>query len=357
MENIQKNATVVANENENVAVEAASINNFNSDIMEEKKVIATDVAISSETIATNESVNAAESAASINQKQNNMKKEIIVPTTKIAIINGKEVEITVAYTKYSKELPQYNDKFCEKLDLSRMLPVIHNLALPQVFWKEGIQLYDRAGNIIEEGSDNVYVDCSMADNWRVWIDKKLERVELHAYDSVKEYAQAVGCSNLYSRGLNNTEKIGVAALATGNKAYQAVFEFAKEHNLTPTTANLYLDVRMTKLQMMKMSPGSIPKVEPTLGRTVDQAEALLSQAKDTFGENANKRYVIRAINSLVHQDEYDYDMILVAMQKVSEIDINKIIMTPSDSRESTISSILTKHIKLLIQQESVEKAA
>lgn len=358
MDKIQNNATVVANESANVAVETTSINHLNSKQMG-KKEIATGVAQETVANATTESVNAAENAASNNQNQKEMQKgkKKVVPTTKIAIINGEEVEITVAYTKYSKDLPEYNEKLCENLDLSKMLPVIHNFALPQIFWKEGVKLYDRAGHAIEEGTDNVYVDCSTADSWRVWIDKKLERVEVHAYNSVKEYAQVVGCSNLYSRGLNNTEKIGVAALATGNKAYQAVFEFAKEHDLTPTTANLYLDVKMTKLQMMKMSTGFTPKVEPVLGRSVNQAEVLLSQAKETFGEYAQKRYVIRAINSLVHQDEYDYNMILAAMQKVPEIDINKIKMTPSDSRESTISSILTKHIKIMIHSESEEKAA
>lgn len=296
--------------------------------------------------ATNETINAAEDAASINKKQEEMKKKKkVVPTTKLAQINGEYVEIIPAYTEYSMELPEYNDKLCEKLDCGKLLPVIFNLAKPEVFRKEGVQLYDRTGKVIDEGTPNVYVVCSTADSWRVWIDKKLERIELHEYSSVQEYAQAVGATNLYSRGLNNTEKIGIAALATGNEAYRAVFEFAKEHELSSTTASLYLDVKMTKLQTMKMSTGIIPKTEPELGRSVEEAEKLLSQATKTFGENAYKRYAIRAINVLDHQDEYNFDMIIEAMQKITETEVDVIGITPSDARESTISSMLTKHME------------
>lgn len=295
---------------------------------------------------TTENVNAAENAASINQNPDNKdNKEKVVPTTKLAKINGEYVEITIAYTKYSMELPDYNEKFCENLDRDKLFPVIFNFAKPDVFRKEGVQLCDRAGNPVEADKPNVYVDCSSSESWRVWIDEKLERVEVHEYSSVKEYAQAVGASNLYSRGLNNTEKIGIAALATGNEAYKAVFEFATNHELTSTVANLYLDVKMTKLQIMKMSTGFIPKTEPELGRSVEEAEKLLSQATKTFGENARKRYAIRAINVLDHQDEYNFDMIIQAMQKITANEVNVIGITPSDARESTISSMLTRHME------------
>lgn len=344
-EEIKKTATEVANENKNVVTEAASINNFNSNDMVEKKPIATEAAPIAEDAA-NEVSNAAEDAVSTNQNPDNMgKKEKVVPTTKLAKINGEYVEITIAYTKYSMELPDYNEKFCENLDRDKLFPVIFNFAKPDVFRKEGVQLYDRAGNPVEADNPNVYVDCSSSESWRVWIDETLERVEVHEYSSVQEFAQAVGISNLYSRGLNNTEKIGVAALATGNEAYKAVFEFAKKHNLSSTAANLYLDVKMTKLQIMKMSTGFIPKTEPELGRSLEEAEKLLSQATKTFGENARKRYAIRAINVLDHQDEYNFDMIIEAMQKITVNEVNVIGITPSDARESTISSMLTRHME------------
>ena len=306
--------------------------------------------------ATTENVNAAENAASINKKQEEMKKkEKVVQTTKLAKINGEYVEITPAYTDYSMELPNYNEKFCEKLEHSKLLPVVFNFAKPEVFWKEGIQLYDRAGDPIEEGRPNVYVECSSAESWRVWIDKKLERVELHEFSSVQDYAQAVGTSNLYSRGLNNTEKTGIAALATGNEAYKAVFEFAKKHGLTSTAANLYLNVKMTKLQMMKMSTGLEPKAKPELGRSVEEAEALLTQTIEVFGENAHKRYVIRPINTLTHKKEYSCEMIMNALCKITKDEALSIKVAKSDDREILVTDLISSHIEIDQLPESIEK--
>jgi len=321
--------------------------------------VATEVANENVANATSENFNAAENAASINKKQEEMKKKKkVVLTTRLAKINGEYVEITPAYTEYSMELPDYNGKLCENLDCNKLFPVLFNFANPEVFWKEGIQLYDRAGKAIEKGTANVYVDCSTADSWRVWIDKKLERVELHEYSSVQEYAQAVGASNLYSRGLNNTEKIGIAALATGNEAYRAVFEFAKKHELTSTAANLYLNVKMTKLQMMKMSTGLELKTKPELGRSVEDAEALLSQVKEKFGsKNAHKRYAICAINILNCQKKYDLEVIVNAVQALTEIDLEEFKAAPSDCRVSTISVTLTEYIKNNLPREDVSQDA
>lgn len=324
--------------------------------MEQNHQIATAVANSSEAIAIIESVNAAENAASINPNRVNMKKKKVVPTTKLAKINGKYVEITIAYTKYSMELPDYNEKFCEKVDRDKLLPVIFNLAKPDVFRKEGVQLYDRDWNPIEAEKPNVYVDCSSSESWRVWIDEKLERVEVHEYSSVKEFAQAVGASNLYSRGLNNTEKIGIAALATGNEAYKVVFEFAKKHDLTSTAATLYLDVKTTKLQIMKMSTGLELKVKPKLGRSVEEAESLLSQVIETFGkDNARKKYAISAINVLKNQKHYSFDAIVSAVQEVTETELLEFKATSSDFRIATISVALAEHIKNIVPMENVEK--
>jgi len=356
---IKKIATEVANESKNVAVETTSINNSNFNEMVEEKTIATTVATSSETIAASESVNAAENTASINKSQVSMvKKEKVVITTKLAKINGEYVEITPAYSEYSMELPDYNEKLCKKMDHSKLFPHLFIFTDPEVFWKEGIQLYDRAGNPIEEGKPNVYVDCSSSESWRVWIDEKLERVEVLEYNSVQEFAQAVGTSNLYSRGLNNTEKIGVAALATGNEAYKTVFSFAKKHELTSTAANLYLDVKMTKLQIMKMSTGVELKAKPELGRSVEEAEILLSQVKKTFGkENARKRYVISAINMLKNQKNYAFETIVNAVQELTETELAEFKATPSDIRVATISVTLADHIKDSVPMEIIVKEA
>ena len=242
----------------------------------------------------------------------------VVSTTKVAIIDGVEKEIILAYTKYSMELPKYNEKFDEELSSGRKLPVLHNFAKPEIFWKEGVLLYDREGKVIEEGTPNVFVHCSTGDCWRAWVDEKLENVKVSEFNSVKEYAQVIGRTNLYSRGLTNTEKVGVAALATGNKACKTVFLFAKKHKVNLTTAQLYLDCKMKPSTIMEMTMGTMPHKELTLGRSEKDAEKLLEVASNKFEKNAEKRYAIRAINTLLRNDEYSMKLMLKAIMHVSE---------------------------------------
>lgn len=229
--------------------------------------IATEVAKENVANATNESVNAAENAASTKKLNfTNMEEKTnsgVVSTTKIAIIDGEEREILVAHTKYAMELPKDKKELCKKLDPSKMLSVIYHFTKPELFWQEGYDLYDEYDNIIKEGTPDVLVHVQTSDDyWRISLEDRLERVEIVEFSTIKEYAQTVGSTNLYSRGMTDTEKVGVAALATGNKAYMAVYEFAKENKMSLTTAKMYMDVAMNKTQILEMSMGSMPEVAP-----------------------------------------------------------------------------------------------
>ena len=321
---------------------------------------ATTVATSSETIAASESVNAAENAASFNSNPEKMEKsnEEVAKTTRVAIIDGVERVITVAHTKYSMELPKDKKSLCKKLDPSKLLSVIYHLAKPELFWQEGIDLYDENGDIIIEGTHDVLVHVQTSeDYWRVGLEERLERVEIVDFSSIQEYAQTVGSTNLYSRGMTDTEKVGVAALATGNKAYMAVYEFAKENKMSLTTARMYLDVSMDKTQILEMSTGSVPENAPKLGRTKKQAAELLKQAEKTFGKNARKRYIIRPLNTLEHQKEYSREMIMTAVKSITKEQATKVEIANTDERESLVSSILTKLLKTGTREDSREKAA
>ena len=309
---------------------------------------STDVATKNVANATTESFNAAENAASINPNPVKMEKknEEVVRTTKIAIIDGVEKMITVAHTKYSMELPKDKKDLCKKLDPSKMLSVIYHLTKPELFWQEGYDLYDEKGVLIDKGTPDVFVHIQTADDyWRIGLEEKLERTEIIEYSSIQEYAKAVGSTNLYSRGMTDTEKVGVAALATGNKAYMAVYEFAKENKMSLTTAKMYLDVRMDKSLILEMSTGCVPENAPKQGRTKKQAAELLKQAEVIFGKNARKRYVIRPLNSLEHQKEYSREMVISALKSITKEQANEVEIATTDERESLVSSILTKLLK------------
>jgi len=328
--------------------------------MENIQNTVTEVATEIVANATTKNVNAAENAASNNFKEKEMKNEneAVVPATRIAIIDGKERKIVVANTKYAMELPKDKKKLCKKLDPSKMLSVIYHFTKPELFWREGYDLYDENGNIIKEGTPDVLVHIQTSeDYWRIGLEDRLERVEIVEFSTIQEYAQTVGSTNLYSRGMTDTEKVGVAALATGNKAYMVVYEFAKENKMNLTTAKMYMDVAMSKTQILEMSIGNMSEVSPRMGRTKNQAAELLKQAENIFGENARKRYVIRPLNTLGHQQEYGRDMITKALKAITKDDALKVNVANPDARETLVTSLLTKYLEKSLPNDQEDKPA
>ena len=198
------------------------------------------------------------------------------------------------------------------------MDVIFHFATPEIFWDEGITLFDRNGDILPKGKPNVLPVCDMADTyWRLFLDEILTNVQVHEFESVAEYAQAIGNSMLLSRSLNNVEKIGYAALATGNEAYRTVFEFAKKNNVPMNTAQLYLDLQLKPATTQLMLLGKEPKTVPTLGRTPEMAQMLYDQNTMTFSKGgANKRYAIRVENNLLKNQKYSFDELMEALQTI-----------------------------------------
>lgn len=241
-----------------------------------------------------------------------------LPTSVRAIIDGTEVEFIPAFTNYSMELPKKKDSLLKSTDSSKRMDVIFHFTVPRLFWDENITLYDRNGNAIHKGTPNVLAVCDMADTyWRLFLDDVLTNVQVHEFESVKEYAQTIGNSMLLSRGLNNVEKVGYAALATGNEAYKAVFEFAKKNNVPMNTAQLYLDLQLKASTTQLMMLGKEPKMVPTIGRTQEKAQELYDQNVLTFSKGgANKRYAIRVVNSLLKKSKYTFEDIIEALRTI-----------------------------------------
>lgn len=306
-----------------------------------------------------ETVNVANGATNINNlnsKKMEKSNEVVAQTTRIACINGEEKVIVVAHTNFSMELPKDKKKLLGNLDRSKMLNCIYHFATPEIFWNEGVELFDEENNLIEKDTENVLVGCPTADSfWRLSVEEKFERVEVHTFKSVEEYAQTIGCTNLYSRGLNNTEKMGIAALATGDNATMAVFEFAKKYNMPITTAQLYFDYKLKPTMLMSMTMGEIPENIPTLGRTVEDATALFEQTKDTFKKNAMKRYAIRSINMLLHKDEYSFDEMMETLKIIPSNEIEKAESAPCEDKQQNIASLITKW--LITYKQKVQKEA
>ena len=269
-----------------------------------------------------------------------------------AIIDGQEISIIPAFTDYSMEQPKNKEKFLEFADASKRLDVIFHFAKPEVFWKEGIPLFDRNGEMIPEGTPGVFPTCDTADSHgRVFLDKVLLNVQIHTFESVQEYAQTIGNTMLLSRGLNSIEKIGIAALATGDKAYNEAFKFAKSNNMPMSTALIYLDMQSKPSVTQIMMLGVKAKPVPTLGRTVEEAQALCDQNGFTFGEGEKgKRYAARAVSALL-KNGYSFDVVIEALRTIPANDIANAKLMNCGEKEGCIAIVLTSWITDMLRNQ------
>ena len=296
----------------------------------------------------------------INNKVINETNEIMsideLPTKVRAIIDGKEVEITLAFTDYSMEQPKKKESLLKNTDADKRMDVIFHFATPEIFWNEGITLFDRNDKAISKGTPNVLVTCDMADTyWRLFLDEVLTNVQVHEFESVQEYAQTIGNSMLLSRSLNNVEKIGYAALATGNEAYKAVFKFAKKNGVPMNTAQLYHDMQMKPATTQLMMLGKEPKMVPTLGRSTEEAQEWYEQSSKTFIGSENKRYVPKVLNALLKK--YSKEDLMKVLQTIPANEIAIAELQRCEEKELCIMEALTSWMIDMRRNQSENKAA
>lgn len=270
-----------------------------------------------------------------------------LPITVKAIINGELTEIIPAFTDYNMEQPKQKATG-EHGDPSKRLAVKFHFASPKMFWdeqdeKKRINLFDRNNKFIEPNTDNVYVVCDTADTyWRVFEDEILEDVEIHNFDSVEDYAQATTNTMLYSRCLNKVEEMGYAALATGDEAAKAVFEFAKKNEVPVSTAKLYLDIDYKPVAVKAMMLGKKPPVTLTLGRSQEEAQKLIDQMRLTFNKGgAKSRYAITVVNSLMKKGKYSFDEIMTCLTKVPSSEITLTQLAKCEDKKECIHDVLS----------------
>ena len=268
-------------------------------------------------------------------------------TTVLAVIEGKEREITLARTIYSmEELKKNQEKILEAVDRNKLLDQLFHLATPEIFWQSGVTLYNQNGEEIAEGTEDVFVPVETATTyWRFGFDTILKNVQVHTFESVEEYAQVTGTTDLFSRSRNTVEKIGVAALATGDATYKAVYELSRKTGMPGSTAMAYLGVQLKGTATLEMTMGLQSKGTPVASRTFDEAFALYQQISFTFTPaEARKRYPIRAVNSVMHVGGYDLATIMDALQSLPSFEVHKAMIMDCGTKETCIGQVLLNFI-------------
>lgn len=276
-------------------------------------------------------------------------------TTVIAVINGEEKEITLARTMYSMDkLKPSQEKLLENVDKSKLLDEIFHFATPEIFRKEGIKLYNMEGEEIPEGTEDVLVPVETScTHWRFTFDAVLKHVQVHTFESVEEFAQVTGTTDLFSRSRNTVEKIGIAALVSGDATYQAVYELSRKTGMPGSSAMAYLGVQLKGSTTLEMSIGIKRKDIPVLTRTLDEALELHKQICFTFTPaEAKKRYPIRAINSVMHAGGYKLETIMFALKTIPSDEVHRALLADCGSKESCISNVLLKFIIEMQQKQA-----
>jgi hypothetical protein len=278
-------------------------------------------------------------------------------TTVLAVIDGEEREITLARTIYSMEtLKKGQEKMLEAVDANKLLDQLFHLSTPEIFWQAGITLYDLNGEEIAEGTEDVLVPVETATTyWRFTFDAVLKNVQVHTFQSVEEYAQVTGTTDLFSRSRSTVEKVGIAALATGDDTYKSVYELCRKTGMPGSTAMAYFGVQLKASTTLAMSIGLNNNETPATNRTFEEAFALFQQVCMTFTPaEAKKRYPIRAINSVIYVHGYTLEQVMKALQTIPSSEVHRLLITECASKESCISLVIKEFIEL--SEESKRKA-
>ncbi len=268
-------------------------------------------------------------------------------TTVLAVIEGAEREITLARSIYNmEELKKGQVKLLEEVDKSKLLDQIYHFAKPEIFWMAGITLYNMEGEVIPEGTEDVLVPVETSNTyWRFSFDEVLKNVQVHTFESVEEYAQVAGATDLFSRTRNTVEKIGVAALATGDETYKAVYELSRRTGMPGSTAMAYLGVQIKGTTTLAMSMGLTRKDVPVAKRSFEDAFALYQQICFTFTPaEAKKRYPVRAVNSVMHVGGYDLATIMDALKGIPSHEVHRAMLMDCGTKEACIGQVLLNFI-------------
>ena len=281
----------------------------------------------------------------------------IKPTAVKANINGKDVRIIVAHTEYGMRHTKKMDKILITVNKEKLLTPRYHFCKPEIFWKEGYNLFDNKGEVITEGTENVYVICDTPEtSERIYIDDFLKDVEIHDFESVADYAQHIGETALISRMPSKVEEMGIAAMATGDAAVKEAYEFAIENGITYTQSLGYLAGEMKAATLKLMMRGVKAKPTLTLGRTKAQAQQLYDESCKSLGEGeAKKRYVPRALNIILKKEQFSFDIVIEALQTIPSSDVTMAKLADCGEKEACIAGALISWI-LTLQRQNGNKA-
>lgn len=339
--NVEKEQVATLNANVNAA-NAASVELTNINGMEER------------TTSENESVKYL-----TRDELGQLEKGLGLKSTAVkAHINGETQTIVVAHTEYGMRHDKKMDKMLDMANKDKLLTPRYHFCKPEIFRKEGYNLFDNNGILIEQGTANVLVICDTPEtSERIYIEDFLEDVQIHDFESVADYAQHIGETVLISRMPSKVEEMGIAALTTGDEAMKTVYDFAIENHIPYTTALGFLDAEMRPIVLKTMMRGITPKNVFALGRSKDEAQQLFKAASATFDTDYKKRYVPRALNSLLKKHNQPLEVVIEALNTIPASEVTIAKLAECGEKESCIVGRMLMWILENNRQKETKTAA
>jgi hypothetical protein len=90
-----------------------------------------------------------------------------------------------------------------------------------------------------------------------------------------------------------------------------------------------------------MMLGHKSKMGLALGRTPEEAQELYDQCRLTFGEGeTKKRYVGRALNSILKQEKFDFNLVMEALRTIPASDVTHAKLMDCGAKEACIIGVL-----------------
>lgn len=349
------------------ATEVASIEQSNSNNMEKKEISENGNAANAASVKPTNTNNMEERKTPENESVTYLTREELGqigkdlelnPTAVKARINDEEVRIIVAHTEYGMRHEKKMDKMLNVANKDKLLTPRYHFCKPEIFWKEGYNLFDNNGELIKQGTKDVLVICDTPEtSERIYNEGFLEDVEIHEFESVADYAQHIGETFLISRMPSKVEEMGIAALATRDEAMKAAYEFAIDHQIPYTTALGFLDAEMKPVILKTMMRGAMPKAVFSLGRSVDEAEQLFEAASATFDTDCKKRYVPRALNSLLKRHNQPLDVLINALNTIPASEVTMMKLAQCGEKEGCIIGKILSWILTNSRQKETKVAA
>ena len=280
----------------------------------------------------------------------------VKPTTVKARINGEVQTIIVAHTEYGMRHDKKMDKMLTTANRDKLLTPRYHFCKPDIFWKEGYNLFDNNGELIEQGTTNVLTHCETPEtSERIYIDDFLEDVEIHDFESVADYAQHIGETVLISRMPSKVEEMGIAALATGDEAVKEAYEFAIENGITYTQSLGFMAGEMKAATLKLMMRGVKAKPTLALGRTKEQDQMLYDESCKSLGEGeSKKRYVPRALNIILKKEKFSFDMVIEALRTIPSSEVTMAKLADCGEKEACIAGALISWILTLQRQKETK---